>query len=173
MSYTEFVWFLISEEDKRHPRSIEYWFRCMDLDGDGLLSMYELEYFYQEQLQRLDALGIETLPFNDCLCQMLDIIKPKVPGKISLSDLKKCKMTPIFFDTFFNLEKYLDHEQRDPFASQREHDGEGPEMSDWDRYAADEYEQLVAEEGANEPQEELPMETEDDYDYAESDDYHY
>ncbi|GFQ93616.1 hypothetical protein TNCT_661661, partial [Trichonephila clavata] len=69
MSYTEFVWFLISEEDKRYSRSIEYWFRCMDLDGDGLLSMYELEYFYQEQLQRLDALGIETLPFNDCLCQ--------------------------------------------------------------------------------------------------------
>ena len=27
MSYTEFVWFLISEEDKRHPTAIEYWFR--------------------------------------------------------------------------------------------------------------------------------------------------
>ncbi|XP_035218202.1 serine/threonine-protein phosphatase 2A regulatory subunit B'' subunit beta-like [Stegodyphus dumicola] len=155
MSYTEFVWFLISEEDKRHPRSIEYWFRCMDLDGDGFLSMYELEYFYQEQLQRLEALGIETLPFNDCLCQMLDIIKPKIPGKISLADLKKCKMTPIFFDTFFNLEKYLDHEQRDPFVSQREHDGEGPEISDWDRFAAEEYELLVAEEGANEQQDEF------------------
>merc|ERR1719410_1205371 len=35
MSYTEFVWFLLSEEDKRHPTAIEYWFRCMDLDGDG------------------------------------------------------------------------------------------------------------------------------------------
>ena len=55
---------------------------------------------------------------------MLDMIQPKVPGKISLSDLKKCKMTPIFFDTFFNLEKYLDHEQRDPFASQRDHEND-------------------------------------------------
>ena len=42
----------------------------MDLDGDGLLSMYELEYFYEEQLQRMDQLGIETLPFEDCLCQV-------------------------------------------------------------------------------------------------------
>eukprot|EP00095_Tigriopus_kingsejongensis_P009734 maker-scaffold429_size173697-snap-gene-0.35 protein:Tk09734 transcript:maker-scaffold429_size173697-snap-gene-0.35-mRNA-1 annotation:"hypothetical protein D910_10866" len=25
MSYTEFVWFLLAEEDKRHPTSIEYW----------------------------------------------------------------------------------------------------------------------------------------------------
>nr|CAH7713626.1 unnamed protein product [Callosobruchus chinensis] len=147
MSYTDFVWFLLSEEDKLHPTAIEYWFRCMDLDGDGYLSMYELEYFYEEQMQRMEAIGIETLPFQDCLCQMLDMVKPRTPGKISLSDLKKCKMTSIFFDTFFNLEKYLDHEQRDPFASQRDHDIDGQEMSDWDRYAAEEYELLVAEEG--------------------------
>jgi serine/threonine-protein phosphatase 2A regulatory subunit B'' len=42
----------------------------MDLDGDGYLSMYELEYFYEEQLQRMEAIGIETLPFEDCLCQV-------------------------------------------------------------------------------------------------------
>ena len=44
----------------------------MDLDGDGYLSMYELEYFYEEQLQRMEQLGIETLPFEDCLCQVFD-----------------------------------------------------------------------------------------------------
>lgn len=27
MSYTEFVWFLLAEEDKQHPTAIEYWFR--------------------------------------------------------------------------------------------------------------------------------------------------
>lgn len=64
MSYTEFVWFLLSEEDKTHATAIEYWFRCMDLDGDGYLSMYELEYFYEEQMQRMEAIGIETLPFQ-------------------------------------------------------------------------------------------------------------
>jgi hypothetical protein len=42
----------------------------MDLDGDGYISMYELEYFYEEQLQRMESLGIETLPFEDCLCQV-------------------------------------------------------------------------------------------------------
>ncbi|XP_076752268.1 uncharacterized protein LOC143424224 isoform X2 [Xylocopa sonorina] len=155
MSYTEFVWFLLSEEDKNHPTAIEYWFRCMDLDGDGYLSMYELEYFYEEQLHRMEAIGLETLPFEDCLCQMLDMIKPATPGKISLSDLKRCKMTSIFFDTFFNLEKYLDHEQRDPFASAREHDPDGHELSDWDRFAAEEYELLVTEESGNEQNEQM------------------
>ncbi|KAI8129199.1 hypothetical protein FF38_13090 [Lucilia cuprina] len=141
MSYTDFVWFLLSEEDKRTPTAIEYWFRCMDIDGDGLLSMYELEYFYEEQQQRMESIGIESLPFEDCLCQMLDMIKPKRRDAVTLSDLKNCKMTHVFFDTFFNLEKYLDHEQRDPFASQRDE-----YASDWDRFAAQEYELLITEE---------------------------
>ncbi|KAA0189960.1 hypothetical protein HAZT_HAZT002974 [Hyalella azteca] len=129
---------------------------CMDIDGDGFLSMYELEYFYEEQLQRMEALGIETLPFHDCLCQMLDMVRPEFPDKISLTDLKRCRMTPIFFDTFFNLEKYLDHEQRDPFASHRAED-DGPETSDWDRFAAEEYELLVAEEGGADPQDDIVL----------------
>lgn len=150
MSYAEFVWFLISEEDKKNPTSIEYWFRCMDVDGDGVLSMFELEYFYEEQCERMERMGIEPLPFQDLLCQMLDLVKPENPGKITLSDLKRCRMAHIFFDTFFNLEKYLDHEQRDPFAVQKDIDSEGPEPSDWDKYASEEYEILVAEETANE-----------------------
>lgn len=150
-----------------------------------------MEYFYDEQMQKMESLGIEKLPFEDCLCQvnicnrrctvnwvpeitvlmsfkcdtciqidlwyflglgvvkllfliftcflktffsalrflwhwncydyfqMLDLVRPKVSGKITLADLKNCKMANIFFDTFFNLDKFLDHEQRDPFANAR------------------------------------------------------
>jgi len=52
----------------------------MDLDGDGALSMFELEYFYEEQCRRLDSMAIEALPFEDCLCQMLDLVKPQNEG---------------------------------------------------------------------------------------------
>ena len=50
---------------------------------------------------------------------MLDLVGPKEDGKVTLADLKNCKMTNIFFDTFFNLDKFLEHEQRDPFANVR------------------------------------------------------
>ncbi|XP_044290796.1 serine/threonine-protein phosphatase 2A regulatory subunit B'' subunit alpha isoform X2 [Varanus komodoensis] len=150
MSYADFVWLLISEEDKKSPTSIEYWFRCMDLDGDGTLSMYELEYFYEEQCERMESMGIEPLPFHDLLCQMLDLVKPESEGRVTLRDLKRCRMAPVFYNTFFNLEKYLDNEQRDPFAVQKDVENDGPEPSDWDRYAAEEYEILVAEESGNE-----------------------
>lgn len=57
----------------------------MDVDGDGVLSMYELQYFYQEQCQKLETMAIEPLPFEDCLCQMLDLVRPEIPGRLGLS----------------------------------------------------------------------------------------
>lgn len=42
MGYEDFVWFVLSEEDKTSDSSLEYWFRCVDLDGDGKLSSSEL-----------------------------------------------------------------------------------------------------------------------------------
>ncbi|XP_042734189.1 serine/threonine-protein phosphatase 2A regulatory subunit B'' subunit alpha isoform X1 [Lagopus leucura] len=170
MSYADFVWLLISEEDKRNATSIEYWFRCMDLDGDGVLSMYELEYFYEEQCERMEVMGIEPLPFQDLLCQMLDLVKPEREGRVTLRDLKRCRMAHVFYNTFFNLEKYLDNEQRDPFAVQKDFENDGPEPSDWDRYAAEEYEILVAEESGNEQLQEgaLPVEEESHQDIVDA-----
>lgn len=149
MSYVDFVWFILSEEDKKTPTSIEYWFRCMDLDGDGCISMYEMEYFYEEQVQKLEQLDIEPLPFEDCVCQIFDVVNPETEGKVSLRDLKKCKMAHVFFDTFFNIAKYLNNEQKDPFVAQTTVDGAIIVMSDWDNFATEEYEMLVAEEQSN------------------------
>ncbi|XP_052025370.1 serine/threonine-protein phosphatase 2A regulatory subunit B'' subunit beta isoform X2 [Apodemus sylvaticus] len=142
ISYADFVWFLLSEEDKTTPTSTEYWFRCMDLDGDGALSMFELEFFYEEQARRLQARAVEPLPFCDLACQVLDLVQPQNPGRITLSDLKRCKLAGAFFDAFFNVDKYLEREQLEQDLNS------DPELSDWEKYAAEEYDFLVAEEAA-------------------------
>ncbi|CAG8693926.1 31882_t:CDS:10, partial [Gigaspora margarita] len=103
--------FLLSEVDKSTNTSIEYWFRCLDSDGDGVLSVYELEWFYEEQLNRMKLFGIEPIKFKDCICQMFDLIKPSNPYVITLKDLKRCKQNASpFFDMFFNLSKFIAYE---------------------------------------------------------------
>eukprot|EP01135_Chromosphaera_perkinsii_P000532 Nk52_evm6s116 gene=Nk52_evmTU6s116 len=146
MTYREFVWFLLSEEDKKTGTSIEYWFRCMDMDGDGIISMYELEYFYEEQYYRMGTLAVDSIPFEDCICQVLDMIKPVRENHITLGDLKRSKMTGLFFNLFFNLHKFLDFEQKDPFAAKHEAEENSGFLTDWDIYAAKEYAVLAEEE---------------------------
>ena len=62
------------------PYSIEYWFRCLDIDGDGVLSLFELVYFYEEMLQRLQELNIDSISIENTICQVLDMVNPKEKG---------------------------------------------------------------------------------------------
>lgn len=73
----------------------------------------------QTREPRLELLNTFSLYFLSCLDVAYRHWSALAPGKITLGDLKRCRMAHIFFDTFFNLEKYLDHEQRDPFAVQK------------------------------------------------------
>lgn len=56
MSYPDFIYFMLSEEDKTSEQSIRYWFRCCDLDGDGIMTTSEMLYFYKTQTLRLISL---------------------------------------------------------------------------------------------------------------------
>lgn len=40
MNFGDFVWFILSEEDKTTDISIEFWFKILDLDNNGILTGY-------------------------------------------------------------------------------------------------------------------------------------
>jgi serine/threonine-protein phosphatase 2A regulatory subunit B'' len=113
MTYEDFVWFILSAEDKRTPQAIEYWFRCLDLDGDGIISLYELSYFFEDQYERMLCSRIsDAWKFEDFICSLVDLIKPKVPHHIKLQDLKNCRSSYLFFDMIFDLRKYDSYVRR-------------------------------------------------------------
>lgn len=149
MSYTDFIWFCLSEEDKNSETAVDYWFRCVDMDGDGLITMYDMEYFYKEQLHRMECFGHEPVQIRDILCQLLDMVKPNSrPPHIKRSDLKACRLAGSFFNVLFNLNKFFALEARDPLQIRQEQ--ATPELTDWDRFAALEYLRLSAEEEGEE-----------------------
>uniref|UniRef100_A0A7E5A0H1 EF-hand domain-containing protein n=1 Tax=Panagrellus redivivus TaxID=6233 RepID=A0A7E5A0H1_PANRE len=143
IGFEEFVAFLLAEEDKRHPTSIEYWFRCLDLDGDGIISMYEMELFYDDIVAKIHQKGFETLAFSDVANQLIDLVNPK-DGNIRLSDLKTCGLAHRFFNTFVNYMKYLEQESADGERASVKMNGD-KEMSDWEQFCAVEYEILMSE----------------------------
>jgi serine/threonine-protein phosphatase 2A regulatory subunit B'' len=73
LNYEDFVWFCLSEEDKTSNVSIEYCFRLLDYDFDGVLSIYELEVFYMKQIDKMNEMfdGNESIvAFDDILFLM-------------------------------------------------------------------------------------------------------
>lgn len=61
---------MLNEEDKSTSQSLEYFFSIVDLDQNGIIGPHEMEYFYEEQVHRLESLNREPILFSDILCQM-------------------------------------------------------------------------------------------------------
>ena len=49
MTYEDYVYFMLSEEDRGNEHSLRYWFACVDLDGDGRIGHMEMRLFYESQ----------------------------------------------------------------------------------------------------------------------------
>ncbi|KAF2294935.1 hypothetical protein GH714_027138 [Hevea brasiliensis] len=52
-------------------------FKCIDLDGNGVLTPNEMQFFYEEQLHRMECMAQEPVLFEDILCQIVDMIAPE------------------------------------------------------------------------------------------------
>ncbi|XP_061370771.1 serine/threonine protein phosphatase 2A regulatory subunit B''beta-like isoform X1 [Gastrolobium bilobum] len=144
MNYEDFVYFILAEEDKSSEPSLEYWFKCIDLDGNGVLTPNEMQFFYEEQLHRMECMAQEPVLFEDILCQIVDMIGPENEGYITLRDVKGSKLSGNVFNILFNLNKFIAFETRDPFLIRQER--EDPNLTEWDRFAHREYIRLSMEE---------------------------
>ncbi|KAI4318044.1 hypothetical protein L6164_025854 [Bauhinia variegata] len=144
MGYEDFVYFILAEEDKSSEPSLEYWFKCIDLDGNGVITLNEMQFFYEEQLHRMECMAQEPVLFEDILCQIIDMIAPENEGYVTLRDVKGSKLSGHAFNILFNLNKFIAFETRDPFLIRQER--EDPTLTEWDRFAHREYIRLSMEE---------------------------
>lgn len=106
-SFMDFAWFLLAEEDKASPSSIELWFSCLDRDEDGFLSPQDIHSFYEEQMVRMEFTALDIVPFEDALVQIIDMTNPAREDRISLHEIKRSGYAAEIFDMIFNLQKFL------------------------------------------------------------------
>ncbi|TYZ58737.1 hypothetical protein PybrP1_010558 [[Pythium] brassicae (nom. inval.)] len=162
MSYEDFIYFMLSEEDKSNPVSVRYWFELVDTNEDGVIRADEMRTFYRHQVHRMECLGHEVVPFEDVLCQMSDLLHPGTEGEFFPRDFvrpDKIRVSGVFFNVLFNLSKFIEFEQRDPFLLRQQL--AEPELTDWDRYARAEYARLAMEEEGREEDTAMDIDTMD------------
>ncbi|KAL7322387.1 hypothetical protein PS15p_212008 [Mucor circinelloides] len=174
LTYFDFIWFLLSEVDKSTPMAIRYWFRCLDVDDDGILSSYELSQFWQDQNVKQQVYGSvqpeDRIQFADVMRQMNDLIRPQVPGQFTIQDLKKnVFLAERFFDTFINFDRFQVHESHQEGSIREQQSYQNklledagvfgaqepvvltddfgfPILSNWDDYADVEYHRIILDE---------------------------
>jgi hypothetical protein len=114
MAFVDFTWFVLSEVDMTRTSSIELWFACLDIDGDGYLSPHDLYHIYEEQMHRMEYTVMEVISFDEAYMQIIDAIRPRHPARISLRELKDSGRAPELFHLLLNLPRLEEDEQRYP-----------------------------------------------------------
>lgn len=110
--------FMLSEEDKSNPISLKYWFELIDIYGNNVIRAEDMRVLYRHQVHRMECLGHDVIPFEDILCQLSDLLNPQRDGEFVYQDFireDKIRVAGVFFNVLFNLNKFVEFEQRDPF----------------------------------------------------------
>lgn len=146
LDFTSFTYFLMSSEDKTNATSINFWYKLCDLDEDGIMSLKEIEELYLDQFERMRITGNETIPFEDILRQLMDMIDPEDPAVVTIADLTRSKMADVFFNSLFDLQKFLIREYQFPLVNPN-FDEVTKHLTPWEIYVLIEYDQLVNDAG--------------------------
>ncbi len=92
MDVEDFLLFIRFAEDKTVRASQNFWFRVLDMDGDGVIGRQDMRWLYDQ----VDKSGCPyCISFEDMMCQVLDMARvADVERGIRLSDLRRTQLAP-------------------------------------------------------------------------------
>jgi serine/threonine-protein phosphatase 2A regulatory subunit B'' len=160
MSYEDFIYYMISEEDKTSPTSIKYWFKVIDLNNEGVITKKEMEYFYEEQIEKLKNNKKEVMDFKDVLNKIINLIPPKKENKWDLQNfLDNPQNSSIVFNMLLNMNK-INNKGKDPFIINKIENGK--DYTDWDIFAYKEFNRKMNEDNEDNENNEFNEEEEEE-----------
>lgn len=147
MGYEDFVWFCLSEEDKSTAPAIRYWFKVLDLDEDGVLSVFEMKTFFDITTSKAaQYLQDAAVTFENAICQVFDMLRCGEYRWLKLCDLLSQPVASyVALNMLTSMIKFLQFEYRDPFVCHQERLAASTEQSPWDRFARVEYDRMAQE----------------------------
>ncbi|KAJ3228516.1 Serine/threonine-protein phosphatase 2A regulatory subunit B'' subunit alpha [Chytriomyces hyalinus] len=116
--FKEFVAFIMAVEDKTSVPGLYYWFRVLDIDEDGLVSLLEIETFWEHQYAKVP----EQYTVYDFFSLIIDLIRP-TGSSITLLDLKRnAKAAGLFLDFLLDSRRHVENLRRSADVSFRLND---------------------------------------------------
>ena len=131
MGFEDFVWFLLSYYDRSNPQSIRYWFKVLDLDGDGNVCYWEMERFYRVIHQKREMQKLETFKFSTTVClikDMFDFPKDLFTVEDLIGNREAGGMFTAIFTDHFGISKFLEEGKGKNYLKKKErrnHEKEG------------------------------------------------
>ncbi len=113
MTFADFIFLTLSTVEKTNENSVKYWFRCLDLSGNGYLDYSVINHWYNIHWQRCPP-EYRLISCEKFFAQLMDFVH-KSRGKrdrVSLRDILRYKGAS-FIDILVNHYSFLQYQSGD------------------------------------------------------------
>uniref|UniRef100_A0AAV2JHK0 Serine/threonine-protein phosphatase 2A regulatory subunit B'' subunit gamma n=1 Tax=Knipowitschia caucasica TaxID=637954 RepID=A0AAV2JHK0_KNICA len=113
MDYKTYLDFVLALENRKEPAALQYIFKLLDMENQGYLNVFSLNYFFRAIQEQMKVHAQEPVSFQDVKDEIYDMVKPKDPYKITLQDLVTCCQGDTVVSILIDLNGFWSYENRE------------------------------------------------------------
>lgn len=136
MDYKTYLDFVLALENRKEPAALQYIFKLLDMENQGHLNVFSLNYFFRAIQEQIKLHGQEPVSFQDVKDEIFDMVKPKDPYKITLQDLVNSCQGDTVVSILIDLNGFWTYENREVLVANDSDSGSGgiggSSMADFD-----------------------------------------
>jgi serine/threonine-protein phosphatase 2A regulatory subunit B'' len=120
MDYKSFLDFVLAAEYRTSAQSLKYMFRLLDVNRTGALTLFELRFFFRDVAARMAASGHDPVDVANVCDEIFDMVHPAVPGRITLEDLRRCKVGHTVLHILADVSAFWSYDTRETLMQQQQ-----------------------------------------------------
>ncbi|XP_059155006.1 serine/threonine-protein phosphatase 2A regulatory subunit B'' subunit gamma-like [Physella acuta] len=113
MDYKTYLDFVLAMENRRESQALRYLFRILDVQHQGHLNVFSLNFFFRAIQEQMKIHGQEPIKFQDVKDEIFDMVKPRNPLKITLNDLINSGKGDTVVSILIDLNDFWTYENRE------------------------------------------------------------
>jgi len=114
IDYKSYLDFVLAMTYRGTPEALAYFFRLLDMRKNGRLTPFEISYFFRAVLDKFEEIGEEpNCTVEDVTDEIFDMVKPKDPHVITLSDLLECKVGETVVGMLTDVNAFWQYDRRE------------------------------------------------------------
>ena len=113
MDYKTYLDFVLALENQKEPQSLHYFFKILDIDSNGYINVFTLNYFFRSILDQMKQHDHAPVNFQDVKDEIFDMVKPADPCKITLHDLISSGQGDVVVSILIDLNGFYTYENRE------------------------------------------------------------
>jgi serine/threonine-protein phosphatase 2A regulatory subunit B'' len=117
MDYKTYLDFVLALENRQEPQSLAYLFRILDVEHQGYLTAFTLNYFFKGIQEQILQHHQEPINFEDMKDEIFDMIKPQEPTRISVKDLVSCGQGETVMSILIEFHRFWSYENRETMVA--------------------------------------------------------